>query len=59
MKMVFTPEQKIFMIESYFHNGHQDKNGAFQEFTEKCCSSLRTHFRDLEVLSSQIEKVAG
>jgi hypothetical protein len=22
MKMVFTPEQKIFMIESYFRNGH-------------------------------------
>jgi hypothetical protein len=23
MKMVFTPEQKIFMIESYFRNGHK------------------------------------
>jgi hypothetical protein len=22
MKMVFTPEPKIFMIEYYFHNGH-------------------------------------
>jgi hypothetical protein len=41
--MVFTPEQKIFMIESYFRNGQQDENGtwvyqmapAFQEFTEK------------------------
>jgi hypothetical protein len=40
--MVFTPEQKIFMIESYFRNGQQDENGtwvyqiapAFQEFTE-------------------------
>jgi hypothetical protein len=41
--MVFTPEQKIFMIESYFRNGQQGENGtwvyqmapAFQEFTEK------------------------
>jgi hypothetical protein len=23
MKMVFTPEQKIFMIESYFRSGHK------------------------------------
>jgi hypothetical protein len=42
MKMVFTPEQKIFVIESYFRNGYQDENGAwvyqieltFQEFAE-------------------------
>jgi hypothetical protein len=29
MKMVFTPEQKIFMIESYFRNDHQDENEAW------------------------------
>jgi hypothetical protein len=49
--MVFTPEQKIFMIESYFRNGQQDENGtwvyqiapAINEFPEnfpKCCCSL-------------------
>jgi hypothetical protein len=42
MKMVFTREQQIFVIESYFRNGYQAENGAwvyqiestFQEFAE-------------------------
>jgi hypothetical protein len=32
---IFTPEQKIFMIESYFRNDHHNKKGALQEFIEK------------------------
>jgi hypothetical protein len=50
--MVFTPEPKIFVIEFYFRNGHENgvlvyqTEPAFQEFTEKFPNVLYEHFSE-------------
>ncbi|RZC33649.1 hypothetical protein BDFB_015284 [Asbolus verrucosus] len=43
--MVFTQEQKIFIVESYFPNGHL-VDGVWQYSVQACFVEFRQHFPD-------------
>jgi hypothetical protein len=58
MKMVFTPEQKIFMIEYYFRNGHTvhilRESGSVQRKPRSGRPKVRTE-ENIETVQRQME----
>jgi hypothetical protein len=58
MKMVFTPKQKIFMIESYFHNARTvhtfRKSGSVQRKPGSGRLKVRTE-ENIETVQRQME----
>jgi hypothetical protein len=51
--MGFTPEQKIFMIESYFRNGQRDENGTWVYQIAPPFNEFRGKFPNVAILNEQ------
>jgi hypothetical protein len=55
MKMIFTPEQKIFMIEPYFRNGHTLHTFRESGSVQRKCSIQSSTEENIETVKRQME----